>query len=111
MAELRDRAAQEQDKWNAYYAGLGEAEETPAVRAFGDEFTAVTGELLPAGSTVLEAGCGAGFQSLALARTGRYRVSMMDISPEALQAAHELFGRNGLTADSRPGDVFEPGEP
>lgn len=111
MAELRDRAAQEQDKWDAYYAGLGEAEETPAVRAFGDEFAAVMDELLPAGAGVLEAGCGAGFQSLALARQGRYRVSMMDISPEALDATRRLFARNGLTADAAPGNVFTPGEP
>src|SRR5204863_266326 len=91
MAELlpgiSDRAAAERQKWDAYYAGLGEAEETPALRAFHEEFTAAVGELLAPGSSVHEAGCGAGFQSLALARDGRYRVSLMDISEEALDAA------------------------
>lgn len=47
-AGATDVAAREQAKWDAYYAGLGEAEETPAVRAFGTEFAGVLDELLPA---------------------------------------------------------------
>jgi hypothetical protein len=35
----------------------------------------------PEGGRILEAGCGAGWQSLALARTGRYAVAMLDFSP------------------------------
>ena len=104
------RAAAEQDKWDAYYAGLGDAVETPALQAFHEEFTDAVGELLPGGATVLEAGCGAGFQSLALARDGRFRVSLMDISTEALDAARKLFAHSGLTADTALGDVFAPGE-
>lgn len=106
-----DVAAREQAKWDAYYAGLGEAEETPAVRAFGAEFAGVLGELLPAGGAVLEAGSGAGFQSLALAREGRLAVSLMDISPQAVAAARRLFARNGLTAAAHLGDAFATGNP
>lgn len=106
-----DRAAQEQDKWDAYYTGLGEAQETPAIQTFGSEFADVLSEFLPAGTAVLEAGCGAGFQSLALAREGRLKVSLMDISPQALDAARRLFARAGLKADTHLGDVFASGEP
>jgi len=106
-----DRAAQEQDKWDAYYTGLGEAQETPAIQTFGSEFADVLSEFLPDGVSVLEAGCGAGFQSLALAREGRLRVSLMDISPQALDATRRLFARAGLKADTHLGDVFATGEP
>lgn len=109
--DASDVAARERVKWDAYYAGLGEATETPALRAFGVEFAGVLGELLPAGGSVLEAGCGAGFQSLALARDGRLSVSMMDISAEALDAARRLFARSGLTADTQLGDAFSRGTP
>jgi 2-polyprenyl-3-methyl-5-hydroxy-6-metoxy-1,4-benzoquinol methylase/glycosyltransferase involved in cell wall biosynthesis len=104
-------AAAELDKWDDFYAGLGEAHETESLRAFHAEFTtAVEGLLGPAGS-VLEAGCGAGFQSLALARLGKYAVALMDISGRALDRAAELFAREGLTAQMLPGDVFAPGQP
>jgi SAM-dependent methyltransferase/glycosyltransferase involved in cell wall biosynthesis len=106
-----DVSAREQAKWDAFYAEQGEAEETPAIRAFGTEFAGVLRELLPAGGAVLEAGSGAGFQSLALAREGRLAVSLLDISPQALEAARRLFARNGLTADARPGDAFATGRP
>ena len=66
-----DVAARERAKWDDYYAALGEVEETPPIRAFGAEFVDVLNELLPAGGAVLEAGSGAGFQSLALAREGQ----------------------------------------
>ncbi len=106
-----DVAARERAKWDDYYAALGEVEETAPIRAFGAEFVGVLGELLPAGGAVLEAGSGAGFQSLALAREGRLAVSLMDISPQALDAARRLFARNGLTADAHLGDAFGIGEP
>jgi glycosyltransferase involved in cell wall biosynthesis/SAM-dependent methyltransferase len=106
-----DVAARERAKWDDYYANLGEAEESPPIRAFGAEFASLLAELLPAGVAVLEAGCGAGFQSLALAREGRLAVSLMDISPQALDAARRLFARSGLTADAHLGDVFAPGSP
>lgn len=106
-----DVSAREQAKWDAFYAGQADVEETPAVRAFGTEFAGVLRELLPDGRAVLEAGSGAGFQSLALAREGRLAVSLMDISPQALAAARRLFARNGLTADARPGDAFATGTP
>ena len=106
-----DVAARERAKWDDYYAALGEVEETPPIRAFGAEFVDVLNELLPAGGAVLEAGSGAGFQSLALAREGRLAVSLMDISTQALDAARRLFARNGLTADAHLGDAFGIGEP
>ena len=106
-----NRAAAEKDKWDAYYAGLDDVRETPALEAFHEEFTARLADLLPPGASVLEAGCGAGMQSLALARTGRFHVSLMDISERALDAARRLFARSGLSAAVETGDVFAPGEP
>jgi trans-aconitate methyltransferase/glycosyltransferase involved in cell wall biosynthesis len=104
-------AAAEMDKWDDFYAGLGEAQETDALRAFHAEFTAAVEGLLGPAGAVLEAGCGAGFQSLALARLGKYAVALLDISPRALDRAAELFAREGLTAEALPGDVFAPGVP
>src|SRR5205823_1850712 len=66
---------------------------------------------LPPGSGVLEAGCGAGWQSLALARAGVYRVSLMDFAPAALAYARRLFEREHLSADFYEGNVLTPGEP
>jgi len=114
MAQELGRSARvdtETEKWNDYYAGLGEAFETPALRTFGDEFVGVVGDLLPTGGDVLEAGCGAGFQSLALARDGRFRTQLLDVSDQALAAAKVLFARNGLAAEMAAGDVFATGLP
>jgi GT2 family glycosyltransferase/glycosyltransferase involved in cell wall biosynthesis/cyclopropane fatty-acyl-phospholipid synthase-like methyltransferase len=89
---------QERQKWQRYYENLRSTTEDEGVRAFDAEIVAAVAELLPEGGRILEAGCGAGWQSLALARTGRYAVAMLDFSPAALAQARGLFEREGLAA-------------
>lgn len=101
----------EQAKWDQYYASLPVAEESPLIRACGEELSSYIEELLPAGGKIIEAGCGAGWQSLALARTGRFQVSLLDFSREALAHARQLFEREAMPAHFLEGDVFESGAP
>jgi glycosyltransferase involved in cell wall biosynthesis len=101
----------EMAKWDLFYAGLEELTETPALEAFHVEFTAAVAELMPPESAILEAGCGAAFQSLALAREGRYQVSIMDFSTQALASARRRFDEAGLGVDAQLGNVFVAGEP
>jgi len=89
---------QERAKWQRYYENLRSTTEDEGVRAFDAEIVAAVAELLPEGGRILEAGCGAGWQSLALARTGRYAVAMLDFSPAALAQARTMFEREGLAA-------------
>jgi len=106
-----DRAARERQKWDDYYRTLPFAEPSAAQVQFNAELVSRVTELLPEGGRVLEAGCGAGYQSLALARTGKYRVTLMDASREALRYARRLFEREGATAEFVEGDVLTPGAP
>lgn len=100
----------EREKWDRYYASLEMGEEDDAIKRFNAEFVRCVLELLPENSTILEAGCGAGWQSLALARTGKFRVSLMDFSPRALGYAKRLFEREGMPhVDFISGDVLSPG--
>ena len=101
----------EKEKWDRYYAALPvtQAEEGP--QKFNAQLLTCISELLPAGSRILEAGCGGGWQSLELARSGRYKVSLMDFSQNALTYAKQLFEREELCAELIHGDVVEPGEP
>lgn len=99
----------EQAKWDSYYASLPLVEEDAATRQFNDHFARMIAELLPSGS-VLEAGCGGGWQSLAIARLGTHKVSLLDFSQEALNYAKRLFDREGLSAGFVQGDVFGPPE-
>jgi glycosyltransferase involved in cell wall biosynthesis/2-polyprenyl-3-methyl-5-hydroxy-6-metoxy-1,4-benzoquinol methylase len=99
----------ERKKWDAYYESLPEIEEAEPIRGFNEELVRLVHDLLPQGSSVLEAGAGAGLQSLALARTGRFRVHLMDFSDQALRQARSLFQREGFTAEFHRGDVFAPG--
>jgi len=116
-AYLQKRAAMdlgrltERLKWERYYASLPLLEEDEAMKRFGEEFAKVVEELLPPGSCILEAGCGAGWQSLALARLKKYKISLMDFSEEALKYAKKMFERENLEAEFILGDVFETGEP
>lgn len=110
-AGKRDHA-DERAKWEAHYRDFAaETAETPAVEAFNAEFAQVVAELLPAGGAVLEAGCGAGSQSVALARTGRYDVHLMDFARNALSAAKRRFKAAQLTGSFHVGDVYARGEP
>jgi GT2 family glycosyltransferase/2-polyprenyl-3-methyl-5-hydroxy-6-metoxy-1,4-benzoquinol methylase len=112
---LRERAATdsesaEQEKWDKYYASLPLVELDEATRAFNAELVARLTELLPAGGHILEAGCGGGWHSLALAQTGRFQVSLMDFSRQALAYTRRVFEREQLEAEFIYSDVFTPGE-
>jgi SAM-dependent methyltransferase len=67
-------------------------------------------DLLPDGGNVLEMGCGSGSQSLELARSGRFQVTLLDFSEKALDHARNLFERESLTASFVLADAFQPGE-
>lgn len=100
----------EQAKWDSYYASLPLVDEDTGTRQFNDAFAGMISELLPGGGSVLEAGCGGGWQSLAIARLGRHQVSLLDFSQEALNYAKRLFDREKLSARFVQGDVFGPPE-
>lgn len=101
----------ERQKWDQYYASLPLLDESEPTGKFNEEFREVVSGLLPPESSILEAGCGAGWQSLALARLGKYRINLMDLSQEALRYAQRLFERENLQANFIYGDVFEPDKP
>ena len=101
----------EQEKWDSYYASLPLFEADEAALSFNAELVERISELLSPGSRVLEAGCGGGWQSLALARSGKFQVSLMDSSRQALGYARRLFEREQVSAEFILGDVFIPGEP
>jgi len=110
-AEPVDRHDDEREKWNEFYASLPAPDPTDYVSQLGRELAGHLCELLPENGRVLEAGCGAGWQSLALARTGKAQVSLMDFSTEALRYAEWCFQREDISASFFCQNVFEPGEP
>ncbi|HKQ04907.1 MAG TPA: glycosyltransferase [Blastocatellia bacterium] len=105
----REVRAREQEKWNAYYTDLATVENDPAMESFGHDLAERVAALLPEGGRILEAGCGGGWQSLGLARSGRFQVTVMDFSLAALNYARRLFEREQQSAEFIYGDVFEPG--
>ncbi|HYO98978.1 MAG TPA: glycosyltransferase [Pyrinomonadaceae bacterium] len=112
---VRERSADEyegseQEKWDKYYATLPLSELDEATRAFNADLVERLLELLPEGGKILEAGCGGGWHSLALAQTGKFQVSLMDFSREALDYARRVFEREQVAAEFIYGDVFTPGE-
>lgn len=100
----------ERAKWDAYYASLEVTNEDSQIQQFGLEFSSIVSTLLPQGSKILEVGCGAGYQSLALARTGKFDISLLDFSSEAIKYARKLFERENLNAEFISGDVFDSGK-
>ncbi len=107
----RDLQIRERQKWDNYYATLPMLEIDDATQDFGDDLAERIGELLPRGGKVLEAGCGAGWQSLALAQKGRFQLTLMDFSSEALGYAERIFTQHQLSAEFVDGDVFSCGKP
>lgn len=101
----------ERQKWDDYYASLPIMEIDAVTRAFGESLAERIGELLPPQAKVLEAGCGAGMQSLVLAEKTGFQLTLMDFSSEAIACAGRSFARENLTADFVCEDVFTPGEP
>lgn len=101
----------ERGKWDAYFQALPAPEEDELTRRLNAEFVEAVSNLLPPGSRTLEAGCGAGWQSLALARTGRFQTSLLDFSPRALEYSKRVFEGEKPAAEFLLGDIFAPGEP
>ena len=99
----------ERQKWDDYYASLPMLEIDDAMRGFGKDLAQRMHELLPSGGRVLEAGCGGGWQSLVLAQSGKFEVTLMDFSSEALRHARQTFDQSGLSADFVCQDVISPG--
>ncbi|MBM3143762.1 MAG: glycosyltransferase [Chloroflexi bacterium] len=99
----------ERQKWDHYYASLPSTDEDENIIRFREEFTSVVADLLPEGGWILEAGCGGGEQSLALAKTGKYQLTLLDFSAEALEKARLAFDREGLQAEFLLEDAFRPG--
>lgn len=99
----------EKAKWDRHYANITLEAESEVMARFGAEFAALVGELLPEGGRVLEAGAGAGWHSLALARTGRFSVTLLDFSEHALRHARALFAREDVPARFVLGDARAEG--
>lgn len=106
----RERAGAERAKWNAYYESLPLVELDPLTRSFNDELVAAARELLPDGGRILEAGCGGGNQSVALAMAG-FEVTLLDFSSAALEHARRRFADHGVKASFIEEDAFAPGRP
>lgn len=97
--------ASEQHKWDHYYRELAASTDIhPGAKIVYEEVAQAVMPLLSQGSRVLEAGCGAGFQSLFLARHG-WQVSLLDFSAEALSVARDVFTRYALPASFEIGDI------
>ena len=107
----RDGRIVEQEKWDALYREMPLADENKCIQEFNGEFAGIMRQLLDDGARVLEAGAGGGWQSLALARLGRYDVHLMDFSHEALTYSRRLFERAGVSASFHYGDAYDPGSP
>ncbi len=105
-----DIQLREREKWDNYYASLSLHEMDDPVKKFGEELTAEILKFLPIDGAVLEAGCGAGWQSMILAESGKVKTTLMDFSPEALKYAQRSFEHQGLSAEYLCQNVFVPGK-
>jgi GT2 family glycosyltransferase/2-polyprenyl-3-methyl-5-hydroxy-6-metoxy-1,4-benzoquinol methylase/glycosyltransferase involved in cell wall biosynthesis len=110
LRKERGRSLAERGKWDAYYADLPFAEVDPLTKSFNEELAVAVRELLPAGGRLLEAGCGGGSQSLALAAAG-FDVSLLDFSKAALGYARRTFESHGLAARLIEDDAFALRQP
>lgn len=100
----------ERDKWDSIYAAQAESIETPASSRTNREFAELVSALLPEGGRTLEAGCGEGRQSLALAQRG-FNVELLDFSAEAIATARRIFSQAGVGASFHVADAFEHATP
>jgi GT2 family glycosyltransferase/2-polyprenyl-3-methyl-5-hydroxy-6-metoxy-1,4-benzoquinol methylase/glycosyltransferase involved in cell wall biosynthesis len=108
---LRATSHSEKAKWERHFGSVNVEEEDEATRRFNDELADSIAELLPEGGRVLDAGCGGGWQTLALAGLGKFEIAAMDFSATALASVERLLARHGLRAHVFYGDLFEPGTP
>ena len=105
-----DRSA-EQSKWDNYFEALPLLQEDDCTARFNAELVAAVAALLPNGGRTLEAGCGAAWQSLAIARHAGFQASLLDFSPKALDYARRVFERENLPAQFIQDDLSNPSEP
>ncbi len=91
--------------WNSYYEQLAETDPPPEIESFHSEFVALVQRQLPDGGEILEAGCGAGWQSRALAECGPFHPTMLDSSEAALGAARRWFDKGGQTGSFVLSDI------
>jgi O-antigen biosynthesis protein len=111
-AQLKLTVAEKQ-KWDAVYEAmpLTNDQDNAILRSFHQELLDLVGAVLPAGASVLEAGCGGGAQSLSLARDGGYAVSLLDFSPQALDYARRLFAQQNVPVQTIEADAFAIAQP
>jgi SAM-dependent methyltransferase len=106
---LRESAGAVDDE-RAAWERVGDAEpaavEGAGRQAFGAELATLVGELVPLDAAVLDAGCGGGWQSIALAREGFRSLTCLDVSASALQRARAAFAEAQLAATFVEEDVF-----
>ena len=102
---------QERQKWDQYYASLSPEDEHENVIIYRDEVVEIVAGLLPDGGQILEAGCGAGEQSLALAKTEQYDLTLLDFSKEAIKKARQVFKDANCPANFITEDAFQLGDP
>ena len=76
----------------------GEGMDAETFRHFCDFANIAVALALPAGSRILDVGCGSGWLSEYFARLG-YMVHGIDISPALIEMAHERIGRVGYDVD------------
>lgn len=101
----------ERKKWDQIYSTQISNEEEKFFQEFQQEFQKIVLELLPDGGKAIEMGSGGGWQSLALALTGKFHVTLLDFSQEALRFSKILFEKHGLIANFENKDAFETGKP
>jgi len=102
---------QERQKWDQYYASLPSMDEDENISRFREEFLDMVAGLLPEGGRILEAGCGTGEQSLALAKNALYEVALLDFSSEAIERARENFIKENIPAEFILEDASQLGNP
>jgi GT2 family glycosyltransferase/2-polyprenyl-3-methyl-5-hydroxy-6-metoxy-1,4-benzoquinol methylase/glycosyltransferase involved in cell wall biosynthesis len=110
LRKERETAIAERSKWDSYYANLPVLATDPLTQSFNEELVCAVRELLPTGGCVLEAGCGGGSQSLALAAAG-FKVTLLDFSNAALDYARRIFEAHGMDARFIEDDAFTLRQP
>ncbi len=100
----------EKNKWDAYYESLPDYAIDAPTAIFNQEIVDAIKALLPAGGSVLEAGCGGGNQSVALAQQG-LDVAVLDFSRQALDYAERQFARAEAKGRFIEDDAFAIREP
>ncbi|MEM3490020.1 MAG: class I SAM-dependent methyltransferase, partial [Nitrososphaerota archaeon] len=109
---MKDRI-DEREKWNKIYSSQ-DIDTFGMEYPFGEfdkEFQETVTQLLPNGGKIIEIGSGGGWQSLFLAKTGIFDVTLLDFSEQALQFSKSLFAKEGLQAKFVHRDAFIFGEP